>query len=462
MNRMRLSLVPLLAALVLAGCAALPPSVPTELPPTPTEWKAPSGWTTAAPAATLARGDWWKAFADTTLNDLIERAARGNSELRVAAARLAQAQALVRTSRAAQLPQLQAGASAERSRGVGSSFALGARLDYELDLAGRLALASDAARLDSASREALLQSTRLLVQAEVAQTYFALRALDAERRLVSDTAQSYRDALRLTERRVAAGEIAELDLARARGELAATEAEGLALDRQRAALENALALLVGESASSFRLDRAELRDQDWQAAAPVVPAGLPSTLLARRPDVAAAQQALLAAQARAGIAARAWFPDLVLTGSAGLASADLGDLLRSGARAWGVGALLSLPLFDGGRRDAARAGAQAQLEQAAAEHRQQVLVAFKDVEDQLSALALLAEQQRAQGEAVAAAERARMLSATRYRNGLVSQLELLDAQRNELGQRRAALRVQAAQKHSAVGLIRALGGGWQS
>jgi outer membrane protein, multidrug efflux system len=324
-----------------------------------------------------------------------------------------------------------------------------------VDLFGRLARVRDAATLDAQSREALLQSTRLLVQAEVAQTYLALRAIDTERTLVQDTATAYGDTLRLTQRRFEAGDVAELDVIRIQTELAATEAEVFALSRSRAELEHALAVLVGEPASGFAL-----ASTNGARVLPVIPAGVPGTVLARRPDVAAAQASLLAAQSRVGVAQAAWFPSVSLTGAAGYASPDIGDLFKWSARAWGIGALMSVPLFDGGRREAGVQGAQAQLDAAAASYRGQVLNAFREVEDQLSALRLLQDQSLAQGRAVSAAQRASAISETRYRNGLVSQLELLDARRNELLNRRQAQRVEAAQQQATVLLIRALGGGW--
>jgi len=199
---------------------------------------------------------------------------------------------------------------------------------------------------------------------------------------------------------------------------------------------------------------------EWAGPLPIVPPGVPGTLLTRRPDVAAAQNSMLAAQKRVGVAQAAWFPDVSLTANGGFASSEIGDLFKWSARSWGVGALLSLPVFDGGRRAAGVQGANAQWDAAAASYREQVLVAFKDVEDQLSALRLLADQANAQAQAVDAASRASVLSSTRYRNGYVSQLEVLDARRSELANRRQALQVRAAQYQATVGLIRALGGGW--
>ena len=455
---------PLLAALVLAGCASAPPVDTAQLPLTPATFKGEGNarWTVSAPAESQTRGAWWRAFNDPVLNELVDRAGARNTSIQTAAGRLAQARALLKSTDADRLPQLglNAGVNRQAAPAIGTPLGtvanVGANLSYELDLFGRLAQASNAASLDAQSREALLQSTRLLVQANVAQTYLELRALDTERALVRDTVQAYRNTLRLTEQRFQAGDVAELDVARVRTQVAATESDGIALERRRAGVENALAVLVGEAASSFQV--AEL---DWSTALPVIPPGVPSTVLARRPDVSAAQTSLLAAQARVGVAKAAWFPNLSLTASGGYASPDLGDLFKWSTRAWGVGALMSLPLFDGGKREAGVQLANADLDIAGAAYREQVLVAFKDVEDQLSALRLLADQSQAQSRAVDSATRATVLSASRYRNGLVSQLELLDAQRSELSNRRQALQVKAAQYQATVGLVRALGGGWE-
>jgi outer membrane protein, multidrug efflux system len=295
------------------------------------------------------------------------------------------------------------------------------------------------------------------VDAEVAQTYLALRALDTERALVRSTVTTYLEALKLTERRFRAGDVAELDVARARTEVAATESDALALDRRRAELEHALAVLVGEVASSFQVAEAP-----WNSALPVIPAGVPGTVLARRPDVSAAQLALLAAQQRFGVAKAAWFPSVLLTASGGHASPEISDLFKWSMRAWSVGAFLAAPIFDGGRREAGIDNARVNMDVALARYREQILVAFRDVEDQLAALHLLAEQAEAQSRAVASASRTTALSDARYRNGLVSQLDLLDAQRSELRNRRQALQVRSAQYQATVGLVRALGGGWDA
>jgi len=457
-----MKLAPLLATLAIAGCATAPALDASRLPATPAHFKE-GGQPAAAPEEAQPQGQWWKAFADPVLDDLVARAGRGNASLQVAAARLAQARAAAGAAAATQSPQLGLHAGASRVGGIvdgspapaGTRATAGAALSYEIDLWGKLARASDAAALDARSREGLLEATRLLVQAEVAQAYLAIRALDAERGLVEGTLAANRETLAITEGRFRAGDVAELDVARARAEVAATESEALALDRRRAALENALAVLVGESAPGFALAPGE-----WTARLPAIPAGIPATVLARRPDVSAARDALLAAQQRVGVAQAAWFPEVALTADGGFASAGLPDLLKWSARAWGVGALLSLPVLDGGRREAGVQDATARLDEAIARYREQVLVSLREVEDQLSALRLLASQSRAQARAVDAAARATDLSNARYLGGFVSQLELLDARRIELGNRRQALQVRSAQYQATVGLVRALGGGW--
>ena len=459
-------LVPLVAALVIAGCANLQTVEPVAAPAAPAAFKELDGrWTQAQPAEAQARGEWWKTFGDPVLDELVVRADRNSTSVQLAAARLNQARALLRAADADRLPQVAVGAGANRSNTAipGTTIpttllTAGASVAWEADVFGRLAKASQAAALDAQASEALLQSTRLLVQSDVAGAYFALRALDSERALVRQTVDAYRDTLRLTERRYQAGDVAELDLARVQTEVASTQSQALALDRQRAEVEHALAVLLGEVPSQFGLKA--VGDAEWGGLLPIVPPGVPSTVLTRRPDVAAAQSSMLAAQKRVGVAQAAYFPDLSLTANGGFASSELGDLFKWSARSWGIGALLSLPVFDGGRREAGVKGANAQWDAAAAGYREQVLVAFRDVEDQLSALRLLTDQASAQKQAVDAASRATVLSTSRYRNGYVSQLELLDARRSELANRRQALQVRAAQYQATVGLIRALGGGW--
>ncbi|MES1980650.1 MAG: efflux transporter outer membrane subunit [Pseudomonadota bacterium] len=462
-SKLHTRLAPLVMALVLAGCATSAVVDTSNVPAAPAAFKENVGAVSTNPAQPQVQGIWWKVFADPVLDGLIDRANGNNNSVQVAAGRLAQARALAGQVDANRFPQLGVGAGATRQRNSTTGnvaqtvVSAGANLSYEVDLFGKLSGASNAASLDAASREALLRSTQLLVQADVAQTYLSLRALDTERELVRGTLLAYQNTLRLTEVRFREGDVAELDVARVRSEAASTESEALALDQRRAVLEHALAVLVGEVPSNFAV-----APTAWSTALPVIPAGVPSTVLTRRPDVAAAQNSMQAAQARVGVAKTAWFPTFSLTANGGYAAPDIKDLFKLSTQAWGIGALLSLPIFDGGRREAGVQGANADLSIALANYREQVLVAFRDVEDQLAALRLLAEQSEAQSRSVDASSRATLLSGSRYRNGYVSQLELLDAQRSELRNRRQALQVKSAQYLATVGLIRALGGGWST
>jgi outer membrane protein, multidrug efflux system len=459
-----LQLVSLIFAFGVAGCSSAPKSGPAGLPAAPEAFKeADLRWTVAAPAETQPRGTWWKAFADPVLDGLVERADRGNTSIQLAAAKLEQARAQVRTTNASRFPQANLNSGVSRQGGpiinaagdTGTLINAGVNLSYEVDLFGRLRKAIDAVTLDAQAKEALMQGARLLVQADVAQSYFSLRALDRERAIVRGALAAHREVMRLTERRYKAGLVAELDVVRLSTEVAATESELLALDRRRAELEHALAVLVGEVASTFKLDAS-----DWVASLPVIPPGIPSTVLARRPDVSAAQRTMLAAQARLGVAKAAWFPSLSLTAAGGYASPEIGDLFKMSMRAWAIGGLLAQPLFDGGRREAGVKNSAAELAGTIASYREQILVAFKDVEDQLSALRLLADQAEVLDRAVTSATRATLLSDSRYRNGLASQLDSLDARRTELRNQRQALQVHSAQYLSTVGLVRAMGGGW--
>lgn len=453
---MKLNLTPFFATLLLAGCASVGVVDPAQLPAAPAAYKA-----VGANGAAALTTTWWQPFADPVLDDLVARAMAANTTVQAASARLAQARAALGSAQGAWAPQvgLAAGASrgADPTVAATTQYSAGLNLAYELDLGGRLLHERNAAALDVQAREQLLADARLLVQANVARGYLALRALDAEREIVKGTVAAYAETLALTEKRARAGDVADLDVARVRAEGAANEAEALALDRRRVELETALAVLLGEPASQF-----SLAPTPWTTALPAVPAGLPSELLQRRPDLAAARSQVDAARARVGEARAAWWPNLTLTAQGGGVSSEVSNLLRSGASTWGLGLLGALPLFDGGRREAGVAAAQAQLDGSAIAFREQFLLALKDVEDQLGALSLLQAQAEANARAVDAAGQALRLSDTRYRNGLVSQLELLDARRSELANRRAALQVRSAQYQATVGLIRALGGGWSA
>jgi outer membrane protein, multidrug efflux system len=465
---MRPLLISLLAALA-AGCTTVPPAAPA-LPLLPQAFKETDARpTNALPAQAQPDGAWWKVFADPVLDELVDKAVRGNTSIQLAAARLAKARSMLSAAEANRMPQLglsgggnrQGGPLINAAGGSGMLWTLSASASYEVDLFGRLAKEASAATLDAQSREALLQSAHLIVQTDVAQAYFNIRLLDAERAVMRDTVNAHSETLRVTERRFTLGSVAELDVVRLRVDVASAQAEALALDRRRAELEHALAVLLGEVASSFRVAESGGNGANSRIAAlPVIPAGIPGSVLARRPDVAAAHRTMQASQVRLGMAKSAWFPGFSLNTQQGFAAPNIRDLIAVASRTYGVGLLLSLPLFDGGRKEAAVQGAVADLEVSLVSYREQILLAVKEVEDQLSSLRLLTDQAQAQSNAADAASRATALAHSRYDSGLASQLELLDTQRNELRNRRQAVQVQLAQYQSTVGLIRALGGGW--
>ncbi|MCP1575663.1 multidrug efflux system outer membrane protein [Herbaspirillum rubrisubalbicans] len=472
----------LAALLVLAGCSVAPtyerPSVDTpaafkEAAPATQTGANGSQWKTAQPAEDIARGQWWKIFGDDKLNALEDTAQQANQDLKAAAARLGQARALTRDARSGYFPQMDAGVGATRQRPSPAAQGLPAdantnpftlyraqvNVSYEVDLFGRVASTVDAATADAQRSEALFHSVLLALQADVAQQYFQVRELDAAAELYRGTVDLRQESLRLVQRRFDEGDISEVDVARARAELASAQSEALGIARQRATAEHALAILLGRTPAEFSLP-----PQPLTRLAVTVPAGLPSTLLERRPDIAAAERAMAAANARVGVAKSAFFPSLNLTGGLGYESAQLGDLFNWSSRTFLLGPLvgtaLSMPIFDGGRRQAGVDRARASYEEQVATYRGTVLNAFREVEDNLANLRILDEQNRAQDEAVAASTRAARLSHTQYREGAVSYFDVIDADRTVLQQQRASVTLDGERARSTVNLIRALGGGW--
>ncbi|MGI4847058.1 MAG: efflux transporter outer membrane subunit [Janthinobacterium lividum] len=466
----------MLAALILAGCSVAPvyerPAVAV-----PAAYKeaqaADPAWKTAQPAEHEARGQWWSVFNDATLDGLQVQASAANQNLKVGAARLAQSRALVENARSGLFPQIGVGAGPTRQRPSPAALGLApqattsastlwraqATLAYEADLFGRVGATVDAAGADFQRDTALFHSLQLAIQADVAQSYFMLRELDADQALYASTVDFRTQSLALLSRRFEAGDIGEVDVARARTELAAAQSESLGIARRRALAEHALAILLGQSPAEFSLPASPL-----VRIAVSVPTGLPSELLERRPDIAAAERAMAAANARIGAAKAAFYPSLSITGSAGLESNKLGDLFKWSSRTFLLGPLagaaLSLPLFDGGARRAQLQQADAVYEEEVAKYRQTVLTAFGEVEDNLAGLRLLGQQIEAQDRAVEASTRAARLSRIQYREGAVSFLDVIDADRSVLLQRRVSVQLDGERARVTVNLIRAIGGGW--
>jgi multidrug efflux system outer membrane protein len=477
-----------LAALLLSACAA--PVFHQPAVSTPAAFKesqmapaaspdavrsAPDGttWKLAQPAESQPRGEWWKAFKDTRLDGLIAQATASNQNLTVAAARVKQARAIAGIAEADRIPQVGVGIGAQRAQSApleagatpGSrispvtSYRASLSASYEVDLFGRVSSNVAAARGDAAASEATFRSVLLSLQADVAQTYFRLRALDAEIATVNQTVRLREESVRVTGRRFELGDIGEFDLSRAKTELSTARADAIGLQRQRATAEHALAVLLGQPASNFGAASDPL---EASASLPLIPAGLPSSLLERRPDIAGAQRTMEAANARIGVARSAMFPALSIGANGGGVAGTFADVFKWSSRSWLLGAALSMPLIDGGRNRSKVVASEAALEEAVGSYRQSVLVAFAEVEDNLAGLRVLAGQGAEIEAAVVSARRSADLAQKLYDAGRGSYLELLDAQRNLANVERTAVQLRGDRAVTTVALIRALGGGWDA
>jgi multidrug efflux system outer membrane protein len=477
-------LATMLGALLLSACAA--PAFDQPGVATPAAFREPQAaaaspeqvrnaadgttWKTAQPAESQPRGEWWRAFDDPRLDGLIAQATAMNQNLSVAAARVRQARAIAGIAESARVPQVSAGAGAQRTRlsplearqGEGTavapvtSYRASLSASYEVDLFGRVSSNLAAARGDAGAAEATYRSVLLSLQADVAQTYFRLRGLDAELATLARTVGLREENVRINSRRFEQGDIGEFDLARARTELSTVRADAIGLQRQRANAEHALAVLLGLPASSV----SQPDDPLAMAALPLIPPGLPSALLERRPDIASAQRAMEAANARIGVARSAMFPALTIGADAGGVAGTIADVFKWSSRSWLLGAALSMPLIDGGRNRNNVVRSEAALDEAVGSYRQAVLTAFAEVEDNLAGLRILAQQGEEIDQALASARRSAGLAQKLYDAGRSSYLDLLDAQRNLAAVERSAVQLRSDRAVTTVALIRALGGGW--
>jgi len=341
-----------------------------------------------------------------------------------------------------------------------NTFSAPLDLSYEVDLWGRVRRGFESARADAQASLASFYNVLLTLQSDVAQNYFALRSLDAEIATVAGTVNLRKEQVRLVRSRFEGGIGSELDVAQAQTELATTEAEAASLARRRDELENAIAILVGENPSTFKLAALDDANLTWNPQPPVIPAGLPSDLLERRPDVAAAERQLASANAKIGVAKGAFFPTLSLTASGGYLSGDVENLFNWGSRTWSFGPSVSLPIFAGGRNKANLKRAWSVFDENVALYRQQVLIAFGDVENSLSGIRHLAVQTEAQARAVTYARRATDLATDRYRSGIVAYIEVVNASRDVLSAERANAQLAGERLIATVQLVKALGGGW--
>ena len=449
---------------LLTACAVGPDYVRPSVE-TPASFKESAGWKMAEPRDQEIRGKWWEIYNDPLLNSLEEQVSISNQNLAQAEARYRQASALVQEARASYFPTVTGNASIGRGNRGGTnaitsttdSHSLSASVNWELDLWGRVRRTVEANQASAQASAADLEATRLSTQAQLAQSYFQLRTVDTQQELFDRTVADYQKSLQMTQNQYAAGIVANANVVLAQTQLKSTQAQSVDLGVQRAQLEHAIALLVGKPASSFSIPHAPLT-----TAAPSLPVGLPSTLLERRPDIAAAERRIVAANAQIGVAKTAYYPDLTLAATGGFQSSSFANWLTLPNRFWSVGPALAMTLFDGGARRAQTDQAIAAYDASVAAYRQTVLTGFQEVEDNLVALRLLEQEAQLQDEALQASRKSVELTTNQYRSGIVSYLNVITVQTNALASERSVLDIQNRRLTASVLLIKALGGGWEA
>ena len=455
------SLTPLFVAalaLALAACTVGPDYVRPDVK-VPDAWKE-APYKTAEPADTLPRGDWWSVFGDPLLNQLEADVVAANPTLRAAEANYRQAQAAIRAARAGLFPTVSGSASATRSggrndQGASTDLSLGAQLSWELDLWGRVRRSIEASEDTAQASAADLANARLSLQADLAQSYLALRTADAQRKVLDDTVAAYERSLTLTQNRYTAGVAARAEVVQAQSQLLAAQVQTVDVQASRAQLEHAIAALTGRLPSEVAIAPvAALPDL------PDVPPGVPSALLERRPDVAAAERRAAAANAQVGVATAAIYPDLTLGASAGFAGSALANWLSLPNRFWSLGPALAATLFDAGLRRAQRDEQIAAYDASVANYRQTVLTAFREVEDNLSTLRIVGDEAAVQQQALAAARESLALTTNQYRAGIVGFLNVVVVQAQAFAAERNAIDLRGRRYAATVALIKALGGGY--
>jgi NodT family efflux transporter outer membrane factor (OMF) lipoprotein len=456
------------AALALAGCSLAPEyHVPeTAAPPA---YKEIGDWKTAAPADSVPKGEWWKVFGDPQLNALEDRVAGANQNLQAALARFEQARAALRIASADAAPQVQANASASGVRRPGTvadpvpkrnfaDYALNATVSYEIDVWGRVRNSIEAAKDQAQASEGDLATADLELRADLAGDYFALRGLDTQQRILDETVTAFADALALTGRRHEGGVQPIADVAQAQGQLETAKTQSADNHLRRQQLEHAIAILVGAVPAEFSLKPMPLDDRP----PPPVEVALPSSLIERRPDIAAAERRVAAANAEIGVARAAFFPVFDLEGLIGAESAFPEKLFEAPSSLWSLGPTAAVYLFDGGRIAAMTDQARKVYDETVADYRQSVLTANGEVEDNLIALHQLDREIRTQSAAVKATQAALDQSKLRYTAGIVTYIEVVDNENLALAAQLSAADIETRRMTSTVQLIKALGGGWEA
>ena len=447
-------------SMLLAGCV-IGPDYKKPQSVVPPNWN----WKIAEPGDQSIKSDWWVTFNDPDLNQLENQATQANQLLRVAIARVDQSRAAARATASRFFPQLSLDPSVTSfhtqlnhvpSELTATAYTVPVDLSYEVDLWGRVRRSFESAHADAEANVADYYNVLLTLHGDVAVNYFLLRQLDAQIELLQQTSALREKSVKITKERFEAGLASELDMDRARAELEQTKTALAESQRQRADLQNSLALLCGQPAASFNVTPGTLSTN-----LPVVPVGLPSSLLERRPDVAEAERKMAAANAQIGVAKAAFFPAIALTGNAGYSSFHASSLLDWESQLFQIGPSVSFPIFNGGRLKAGLAQARAAYQASCASYQQQVLVAFKDVSDSLTDMDGYARQLTSETAAVQAAGRAAEISKERYARGLINYLDVLDAERNQLQTQYQVLQIRTSQLVSTVHLIKALGGGFK-
>jgi NodT family efflux transporter outer membrane factor (OMF) lipoprotein len=457
-----------------AGCTVGPRySRPAAPAPAPDAWKTQPPWQQAAPKDSIPKGAWWQVFNDPALDSYEQQLLHANQSLEAARDRLSQARSLARVATADAFPQLSVDPSAVRERGSGNRplngvvqstrpytqnvFAIPFSLSYEADLFGRVRHNVEAANASLQSTAADLQNVQLVLTAELAADYFTLRELDAEFQVVQESVGYQRKGLDLLNHRHEGGIASGLEVAQQAAVLDGTLSQLALVQQTRAQYEHAIAVLLGQPASTLNLPVAPLRDTP-----PPVPLGVPSDVLERRPDIATAERQMAFQNAQVGIARTAFYPHITLSGSGGLQSKDLSLLFNAPSFVWSLGADALQPIFEGGRNRANLAAARAAYDQSVANYRQSVLTAFQEVEDGISNLSTLSQALATQAAAVEDARRALEIANNRYIGGVTSYLDVITAQTTLLTSQRLETQLLGQQMVSSVFLVKALGGGWEA